>query len=67
MRYQVTVRHGGRRQRYHTFLVESDDMREALAAASEALPPEIAAQADLAELRIAVDPDARSYVGEGPP
>lgn len=64
MRYQITVRHGGARQRYHTFVVDAPDAAEGLRAAAEAMPEEIAADADLVELRIAVDPDARDYVGE---
>ena len=64
MAYQVTVRYGSRHQRYHTFVVEADDAATALRVASEEMPPEISAEADLVELRVAVDPDARSYVGE---
>ncbi len=61
MNFQVTVRHGARRQRYHTYAVEADDAREALALAAREMPSEIAAEADLVELRVAVDPDARRY------
>jgi hypothetical protein len=64
MRFQVTVRYGGRRQRYHTYVVEAGDAREALGTAAESLPVEIATDVDLVELRIAVDPDRRAYVGE---
>ena len=64
MRYQVTVRYGGQRQRYHTYAVEAVDAGAALEAAAEQMPPEIRGDADLVELRAAVDPDARSYVGE---
>jgi hypothetical protein len=64
MRFQVTVRYGGRRQRYHTYVVEAGDAREALGMAAESLPVEIATDVDLVELRIAVDPDRRAYVGE---
>lgn len=63
MRFQVTVRYGGRRQRYHTYVVEAGDAREALGTAAENLPVEIATDVDLVELRIAVDPDRRAYVG----
>jgi hypothetical protein len=64
MRFQVTVRHGARSQRYHTYAVEAADARSALEVAAELMPAEIAGEADLVELRVAVDPDARSYVGE---
>lgn len=64
MAYQVTVRYGARRQRYHTYVVEADDAAAALQAAARQMPTEIAGEADLVELRVAVDPETRSYVGE---
>jgi hypothetical protein len=64
MRYQVTVRHGAQRQRYHTYEVDAHDAATALRLAAERLPPEISAEADLVELRVAVDPDSRGYLGE---
>lgn len=62
MHFDITVRYGGRYQRYHTYKVQADDAREALTAAAAVLPDEIAAEADLVELRVAVDPDARQYL-----
>ena len=67
MRYQITVRYGGRYQRYHTYVVEAHDAARALTAAAADLPPEIAPEVDLVEMRIAVDPDERSYVEEPGP
>ncbi len=64
MRFQITVRYGGGRQRYHTFAVEAPDAAAALRAAADETPEEIAADADLVELRIAVDPEDRAYLGE---
>lgn len=64
MRYQVTARYGTRSQRYHTCFVEAEDASAALAAAAGELPTEIAAEVDLVELRIAVEPEERGYVGE---
>lgn len=64
MRYQITVRHGTRRQRYHTYEVEAHDAATALRLAAERMPPEIVEEVDLVEMRVAVDPDARDYVGE---
>ena len=64
MTFQVTVRYGTRRQRYYTFVVEADDAAAALRVAAEQMPHEITSEADLVELRVAVDPDGRSYVGE---
>lgn len=65
MRFQATVRHGGRYQRYHTLIVEAADAREALRLAASEIPDEVAAEADLVELRVAPDPESRSFVGEG--
>ena len=62
MNFQVTVRYGGRYQRYHTYLVEAQDARVALEMAAAEIPDEIAPQADLVELRIAVDPEKRAYL-----
>ena len=64
MRYQVTVRYGGRRQRYHTYAVDAADAGAALEVAAAQMPADIRGQADLVELRTAVDPEDRSYVGE---
>lgn len=67
MNYQITVRYGGRSQRYHTYRVEAADAAAALSEAAREMPPEIAPQADLVELRVAVDPEQRSYLGEDQP
>lgn len=64
MMYQVTVRYGTRHQRYHTYVVEAEDAGTALRTAAERMPAEIAGEVDLVELRVAVDPEERSYVGE---
>lgn len=64
MRYQITVRYGGSRQRYHTFQVEADDAAAGLRRAADEMPDEIAGDTDLVELRVAVDPDDRRYLGE---
>lgn len=65
MLFQITVRYGGRHQRYHTFQVEAPDAREALVRAAGEIPDEIAPQADLVELRVWVDPEKRPFLGEG--
>lgn len=64
MRFQVTVRYGTRAQRYHTYALDAEDTRSALEVAASLMPPEIVGEADLVEVRVAVDPDARTYVGE---
>jgi hypothetical protein len=63
--FQITVRYGTRRQRYHMLEVEAADAREAMASAARLVPDEIAAEADLVEIRVAVDPDHRPYEGGG--
>jgi len=50
MTFQITVRYGGRYQRYHTFTVDAADARAALEEAARALPDEVAAEADLVEV-----------------
>ena len=60
----MTVRYGTRSQRYHTYAIEAVDARAALTVAAELMPPEVGGEADLVELRVSVDPDARTYVGE---
>lgn len=63
--WQVTVRYGRRFQRYHTFTVVAGDAADALRLAADEVPDEVRGEADLVEVREAVDPDARSYAGEG--
>ncbi|MBW3533991.1 MAG: hypothetical protein KY453_02040 [Gemmatimonadetes bacterium] len=62
--YQVTVRYGRRFQRYHTFTVEAADAVEALRLAADGVPDEIRGEADLVELREAVAPETRAYMGD---
>ena len=62
MTFQITVRYGTRYQRYHTFEVDTPDVRAALSAAAVALPDTVVEEADLVEIRRAVDPDARTYL-----
>lgn len=62
--YQVTVRYGSRRQRYHTYRVDAPDVVGALREAAEDVPEAIADEADLVEIRPVPDPDEREYVGE---
>lgn len=67
MHYQVTVRYGSRYQRYHTYVVEASDAAAALTTAAAQMPAEIAPDVDLVELRIAADPQTRTYVEEDAP
>lgn len=62
--FQVTLRYGGERLRYHTFTVEAEHAAAALASSATQIPAEIVASVDLVEVRIAVSPDERRYLGE---
>jgi hypothetical protein len=64
--YQLTIRYGKKRQRYHTFLVEAADVPLALRVAAEEIPAEIAGEADLVELRVAPDFDKVLSSDEAP-
>jgi hypothetical protein len=65
-RFDVTVRHGVRPARYHTFQVEAADVGGALVAAADELPREVRDAGDLVEIRRAPDPDDRGRPGEPP-
>lgn len=62
MRFQMTIRYGTQRQRYHTLEVQASDVREALLAGADAVPEEVLPEADLVEIRVAPKPDEREYV-----
>jgi hypothetical protein len=63
--YQITVRYGSRYQRYHTLTVDASDVAEGLRLAADLIPESVLPEADLVELRVAVDPDARGPVAPG--
>jgi hypothetical protein len=62
MTFQITVRYGTQRHQYHMYLVDGVDAREALRAAADAMPDQVAGETDLVELRVAVDPERRTYL-----
>lgn len=64
MDYQVTVRYGTERVRYHLDTVQAETLRDAMLAAAEALPDDVSDEADLVEIRPAVDQEARTYLGD---
>lgn len=64
MDFQVTVRYGADKIRYHLDTVRADDLRAAMRAAADGLPDEVAAAGDLVEIRPALDREARSYLGD---
>ena len=61
-RFTVTVRHGGRGYRYHTFDVDAPDLAAALRKAGEGLPEDVRTTGNLAEIRSVVDPDERAFL-----
>ncbi len=60
--FRLTVRWGTPPTRYHLVDVEGADLRDALARGAANLPDEVAASADLAELRPLADPEEREYL-----
>jgi hypothetical protein len=65
--WKITVRYGARHHRYHTLDIDGADVRDALRRLADALEGEVAAEADLVEVRASVDPEARSFLGEDSP
>lgn len=59
--YRVAIRYGDSGAHYEILEVEAETLREALRRAADELPEEAETTADLAEVRLQVDPDAREY------
>lgn len=67
-RFQITVRYGAPRKRYHVVQLEAPDLAAALVEAGTSLPAEVRGDADLCEVRPAPEPEAdRPYLGEDGP
>jgi len=64
MEYQVTVRYGAPKMKYHIARCRGDDLRAALLRAVDGFPDEVVESATLLEIRPAVDPDEREYFDE---
>lgn len=62
--YRITIRYGGMPPRYEILDLKAPDLRAALAEAADRLGDEVAASADLAEIRVQMDPDDRRYAPE---
>ena len=62
MHYQVTVRYGATRVRYHLDRVEGENLAEAMRTAAERLPAEVIEAGELVEIRPAIDPEEREYL-----
>ena len=59
--YRVTIRYGRSGKRYELLDIEAPELREALRRAAEQVPEEAAATADLVEVRLQSEPEAREY------
>jgi hypothetical protein len=62
--YRATIRFGGPRQQYHMMDLSANSLREAMRLAAEQYPESSAQDADLVEIRLQVDPDAREFGAE---
>lgn len=62
--YRATFRYGGSRPQYEMLDIEAADLRAALAEAAERIDDDVAATADLVEIRLQTDPDEREYTPE---
>ena len=62
--YRVTIRFGAPKLHYHVDDVEADSLRDALRLAGERFPENAVGSADLAEVRLTVDPQQRSFTPE---
>ena len=59
--FRATVRWSTDRQHYHVEDIEAPDLAAALELLGARLPHEIGARADLVELRLQPDPEAREF------
>lgn len=62
--YRVTIRFGAPRAQYEMLDVEALDLAGAMREAAERLPEEVAATAELAEVRRLTPEDERAYTTE---
>jgi hypothetical protein len=62
--YRITLRYGAPSVRYEMLDVEAPDLRAALRLAAERMGDEVAATAELAEIRRQVVPDEREFTPE---
>ena len=61
--YRVTIRHG-RPQQYVIEDIEAESLAAALRAAADGIAVATEPDADLAEIRVQMDPDARRYASQ---
>lgn len=62
--YRVTFLYGDSRARYEVVDIEAGDLRAAMRAAADRMPEEVAATAELVEIRLRTEPGSRQFVGE---
>lgn len=59
--YRVTFRYGAPRALYDVLDIEADDLRAAMRAAADRVTEEVAATAELVEVRVRVRDEEREY------
>jgi hypothetical protein len=59
--YRITIRHGAPSVRYEVLDLDAADLRAALVDAAGRVPADVAATADLAEIRVQRAPEERVF------
>lgn len=59
--FRVTIRFGSPKQQYHVEDITANSLREAMRQAVDRFPDAAVDHADLVEIRLQADPDAREY------
>lgn len=59
--YRVTFRYGAPRALYEILDIDADDLRAAMREAADTVTDDVADTAELVEVRVQTDPDAREY------
>lgn len=59
--FRATIRHGAPRPRYQVEDVQAGDLRDAMRRVLDRIGDDVAADADLVEIRLQSDPDDRDY------
>lgn len=59
--YRVTFRYGAPRVLYEVLDVDAADLRTAMRTAADLVPETVASSAELVEVRVQTDPEAREY------
>lgn len=59
--YRVTFRYGAPRALYEVLDVDAEDLRAAMRTAADRVPEQVAASAELVEVRVQRDPEEREF------